>query len=225
MPNFKQLGKSVLNNANDAKDKAADIIKDGGTFVAGKANDAKDKAADIIKDGGDFVADKVARAKEDYDLRKFKPITEEQLLRYKDDMPAMIQVTDWDKRQEEDVCKDAVAFYDGDRGFRAITLLTKNAGMLDATFYPSLQEGFYYKDPCDPNYFINLNDYFDFLKKARVHELNQIAQDLGAKHIKITLKSEKKVYAQKNEKDNHPNFLFQVLVPPFLKEVFRLKAV
>ena len=34
------------------------------------------------------------------------------------------------------------------------------------------------------------------MKKARVHELNQIAQDLGATHVKITLKAEKKMHAQ-----------------------------
>ncbi len=178
MPKFKEIKNSVIDGVKDAKDKATDFIKDSSTFVV----------------------DKASQAKQDYDLRRFKPMTEEQLLLFVEEMPDMVQITDYDKRQDEEICRGAVAFNDGDKEIRAISILTKNADLLNASFYPSMQEGIYYRDPCTPNYYINLNDYFDYLKKARVHELNQIAQDLGAKHIKISLKAEKKVFVQKQAK-------------------------
>jgi hypothetical protein len=74
-------------------------IKDG---IIDNVKDAKDKAAGIIKDGSAYVADKASQAKQDYDLRRFKPLTEEQLLKFVEEMPDMIQITDWDKRQEEE---------------------------------------------------------------------------------------------------------------------------
>lgn len=38
--------------------------------------------------------------------------------------------------------------------------------------------------------YISLNDYFGFLKVARVNELQKIAQDLGAKHFRVTYKEQ-----------------------------------
>lgn len=157
----------------------------------------KEGAIELVDDGITAVRKKAAQAKREYDLRRFKPIMEERLPRHLVIMPDMIQITDYDKREDEEVCKGAVAFNDGYKGISAITILTKNVDLLNSTFYPTIEEGVYYRDPYDPHYYINLNDYFEFLKKAKVHELNQIAQALGAKHIKITLMAEKKYFVQK----------------------------
>lgn len=187
-----QTGEMLSSKAIEAKDAAAQT----GELLSNKAVDVMDKAAQA---GEEFSA-RALEAKKDFELRRFKPITQEQLPSFTRTMPEMIRIVDWDKRSEEDVCKDAVAFNDGTKELRVISILAKNANLLDASFYPDMQEGVYYRDPSNPYSYINLNDYFDYMKKAKVHELNQIAQALGAKRVRITLKAEKKMYVQNNAK-------------------------
>ena len=205
-----QAGELLNDKATEAKEKAAQA----GELLTNKATEAKDvaaqtgevlgnKAADAmvkVAQAGEQLSEKALEAKKDYELRRFKPITREQLPLYTRTMPEMIRIVDWDKRTEEEVCKNAVAFNDGTKELRVISVLAKNAELMDASFYPDVQEGIYYRDPSNPYSYINLNDYFDYMKKAKVHELNQIAQALGAKHIRITLKAEKKTYVQNNGK-------------------------
>ena len=180
-------------------DKAAEA-KDRAEFLSDKATEAKDKAAVAVKDSSVYVADKAAQAKRDFDLRRYRPLTAEQLKESIEIMPEMVHIVDWDKRTEEAVCKDAVAFNDGTKGLHVISILTENTQLLNASFYPAVQEGVYYRDPCNPLSYINLDVYFDYMKKAKVHELNQIAQALGATHIKITLKAEKTESAESKRK-------------------------
>ena len=191
-----KAGDILSDKATEAKDKASQA----GELIGEKATEAKDKAAEAVKDSSVYVADKAVQAKHDYDLRRFRPLTKDQLESAIRTMPEMVHIVDWDKRTEEEVCKKAVAFNDGTKEMRVISVLTKNASLMNASFYPDIQEGIYYQDPSNPNYYINLNDYFDYIKKAKVHELNRIAQDLGAKHIKIILKAEKKMFVQNKGK-------------------------
>lgn len=57
--------------------------------------------------------------------------------------------------------------------------------------YPDTESEFYYVDPNDRNRYIALDEYFSYLKVARVNELQRIAQTLGARHFKLTLKEHK----------------------------------
>ena len=50
----------------------------------------------------------------------------------------------------------------------------------------------YYINPSDRDHYIALDEYFDYLRIARVNELQKIAQDLGAKYFKVTYLEEKK---------------------------------
>ena len=191
-----QASEYLGDKAAEAREKASQA----GELLGDKAAEAKDKATVAVKDGSVYVADKATQAKRDFDLRRFRPLTEEQLKESIEIMPEMVHIVDWDKRTEEAVCKDAVAFNDGVKGLHAISILTENAQMMNASFYPAMQEGVYYRDPCNPFSYINLDVYFDYMKKAKVHELNQIAQALGATHIKITLKAEKKESSESKKK-------------------------
>ena len=59
---------------------------------------------------------------------------------------------------------------------------------------------FYYVNPTDRDHFIALDDYFSFLHAKRVNELIKIAQDLGAKHFRITYLEEKRSLTSNNAK-------------------------
>lgn len=198
-----QAGEYLSDKAAEAKDKAVeakDKAAQTGEYLSDKATEAKDIAAETIKDGSAYVAEKAIQTKLEYDLRRFRPLSKEQLAPAIEIMPEMVNIVDWDRRTEEESCKNAVAFNDGTKEMRVISILTQNAHLMNASFYPDTQEGIYYKDPFDPSTYINLNDYFDYMKKAKVHELVQIAQDLGAKHIRVLLKAEKKQIVQNKGK-------------------------
>lgn len=165
------------------------------------ADEAKALLLNIADGAKDKVFDLILEKKRAFDLYRFNPITEEQLQAELETMPRIIRIVDQDERTEEDVCKDAVAFNDGTKEMRAITVLAGHVGLIDAEFYPYRQESVYYRDPSDPNKYIDLNDYFEYIKKAKVNELNQIAQDLGARHITITLKAEKKKFVRKKDEE------------------------
>ena len=64
------------------------------------------------------------------------------------------------------------------------------------SFYPDNRSEFYYVDPSDRNRYIALDDYFGYLKAERISELQRIAQDLGAKHFRVTFVEEKAAYTK-----------------------------
>ena len=60
------------------------------------------------------------------------------------------------------------------------------------TLFPNNKGDVYYVDPCDNRRYIALDEYFKVLKTARINELQKLAQDLGAKHFKVTYMEQKK---------------------------------
>ena len=158
---------------------------------------ARDKTVDAIKNGSDQVAVQASRAKHEYDLKRFRPIWAEDLKNENYALPAIINITEDDPRCEQDACKGAVAFDDSTKEKKALTVLDEYAGELGVEFYPVKHEIVYFADQFNPNKYIDVNSYFGYLKEAKVNELNEIAQTLGASYIKITLKAEKKMFVKK----------------------------
>ena len=68
------------------------------------------------------------------------------------------------------------------------------------TFYPDADGELYYVDPSDRDRYIALDEYFNYLKVERVNELQKIAQDLGAKHFRVTYKEQKATFSQQTAK-------------------------
>ena len=63
---------------------------------------------------------------------------------------------------------------------------------LSLAFYPAAAKGVFLADPYQTGVYIALDEYFDFIRKALVNELEVVAQDLGAKHVRISFKEDKK---------------------------------
>ena len=70
------------------------------------------------------------------------------------------------------------------------------------SFYPDQESEVYYVDPSDRDRYIALDEYFNYMKAARITELQKLAQDLGAKHFRVTYKEQKKSLVSKNGKAN-----------------------
>nr|WP_317448275.1 hypothetical protein [uncultured Sellimonas sp.] len=134
------------------------------------------------------------------ELKVLQPIFDENLEEEEFFMPKFIRVTERDKkRAESDVCKGAIGFVSEQKGLRIVNIFRDSIDSFKLIFYPDSGSEFYYVDPSNQNRYIALNDYFSHLKLVRVNELQKIAQDLGAKHFKITYKEEKVSLAEKND--------------------------
>lgn len=120
-------------------------------------------------------------------------------------MPKFIRVTERDKKHaESEVCKGSIGYISDYKELRVVNIFKDSIDSFGLTFYPDCDCEFYYVDPSDRDCYIALNDYFGYLKTARIIELQKIAQDLGAKHFRVTYKeeqlssSEKKTTAHAN---------------------------
>ena len=108
----------------------------------------------------------------------------------------LIRITDIDKRRAESaVCTGSVGFLSPQKDFPFVNIFKDKIDTFGLTFYPDTDYELYYVDPCDRDRYIALDEYFSYLKIARVNELQKIAQDLGAKHFRVTFKEQKATFS------------------------------
>lgn len=101
----------------------------------------------------------------------------------------VIRIVNYDARLENAVCTGSVGFYEKTDDRKMPTLYTKFLPALGLSFYPQLSESVFIADPCIPGKFIEIDEYFNYMKQVRVNELTLVAQSLGAKSVNIELKS------------------------------------
>lgn len=137
------------------------------------------------------------------DLKKLQPIFLEDLESAEFVLPKLICVSKIDKKYaESDVCQGAIGYKTDCKDLTVINIFKENIDCFGLTFYPDIDCEVYYVDPTDKNRYIALEDYFAYLQEVRVNELEKIAQNLGAKHFKITLMEEKKNFTKQEKKMN-----------------------
>lgn len=108
----------------------------------------------------------------------------------------LIRITEIDKRRSESaVCAGSIGFVSTHKDFPFVNIYKDKIEQFGLTFFPDADCELYYVDPCDRDRYIALDDYFNYLKIARVNELQRIAQDLGAKHFRVTYKEEKATFS------------------------------
>ena len=96
----------------------------------------------------------------------------------------LIRIVEMDKRREEsEACVGSIGYESIQKGLRVVSIFPEMTAAFGLTFYPEADLGVYYVDPSDRDHYIALDDYFYYLRIARVSELQRIAQDLGAKHL------------------------------------------
>ena len=142
----------------------------------------------------------VDEKRKENDLKKLQPIFLEDLESAEFVMPKLICVSNMDKRYlESDVCQGAIGYRTNFKDLLIITIFKEKINNFNLDFYPDMDSEVYYIDPTDKDKYIALEDYFDYLKEVRVNELEKIAQDLGAKHFKVTLMEEKKTFSKREK--------------------------
>ena len=113
-------------------------------------------------------------------------------------IPKFIRIVDRDKkRAESEVCSGSIGYESDQKGLHIVNIFRDSAGAFGLMFYPDCDCEFYYVDPSERDRYIALDEYFSYLKISRVNELKKIAQDLGARHFKVTYKEEQTSFSEK----------------------------
>lgn len=182
------------------KQKAINIInktKKSLTKIADQNDDGKFDKEDIINVTNTIKTNIDEKAKE-IEIKILQPIFPADI----DDgdflFQKFIRVADRDKkRSESEVCKGSIGYFTSTKGIRLLNIFRDSIDFFGLSFYPDSRSEFYYVDPSDRDRYIALDDYFNYLKAERISELQRIAQDLGAKHFKVTFVEEKSSYSDR----------------------------
>ena len=192
--------RSFLGKAKETLVKAVDQNSDG-TFdmkdvsvIAGSIENAARTTASALKSSAEERSREMER-------RLLKPIMPEDLDGADFALTKLIRVCDIDKKHaESEVCQGSVGFVAEQKELKIVNIFTDKINDFGLSFYPDNDCELYYVDPSDRDRYIALDDYFSYLKTARVNELQKIAQDLGAKHFRVTYKEQKTTFSQNTAK-------------------------
>lgn len=175
---------------------------------AGEAvKDAAIAAGHGLKAGGAAMGKAFSEARLELDLKNLKPVFPD-ALPFDDGQtdaaqPSIVAVVARDKRRSEsEACRGAVGYYQSAKGYELLNLYEDYIPQLKLVFYPAAAKGVFLADPYQRGVYIALDEYFDFIRKALVNELEVVAQDLGAKHVRISFKEDKKSLAAQKLKAN-----------------------
>lgn len=203
-PNFFGKAKSALINVVDQNDDGSFDMKDV-SVLADNMGAAAKKAASVArqnaKQGGEQLGSWLDQTKREMELKSLRPIFEEDLNSPEFAMTKMIIVAKMDKKHaESELCKGSIGFISEQKGVTVINIYTDKADLYGLTYYPDRDSEIYYVDPFDRDRYVALDDYFHYLKVARVNELQRIAQDLGAKHFRVTYKEDMRAEVENHQK-------------------------
>ena len=197
--NVGENAKNILEKSKEITIRMADQNEDGEfdledvTIVAGNVGHTVKKKAYALKE----TVDEKARQLE---LKTLQPLFIEELNDTDFVIPKFIRLTEKDKKYvESEVCQNSIGFRSDKKDLRMINIFRDSIDKFGLSFYPDCNEEFYYVNPSDHEMYIALDEYFNYLKQARINELQKIAQDLGAKHFKVTYKEQKASFSKKKK--------------------------
>lgn len=130
-----------------------------------------------------------AEKKRQDDLIKLSPIFKDDIANNELLTERVIRIVNYDPRLENDVCKGSIGFYEKTDDRKMPTIYSKFVPDLGLSFYPQLSESVFIADPCIAGKYIEIDEYYNYMKQVRVNELTLVAQSLGAKSVTIELKS------------------------------------
>lgn len=194
-------GKTATDMLGKAKNKVVQVMdqNDDGKLdlkdaseIAGAVGNAVKKTAASVKES----ASEKAKALEE---RALQPIFEQDIDGAEFVLTKLIRLCEKDKkRTESDVCQGAIGHFTEQKELKVVNIYNEFVGKFDISFYPDNTYEFYYVDPSDRDRYIALDEYFSYLKIEKINELQKLAQDLGAKHFRVTYKEEKTIFSEKS---------------------------
>ncbi len=194
--------KSLLNKAIQVADQT-----DDGKFDLDDVAVIAESVGSVVKKGAQEIKERADEKSWQLELKSLQPIfpTQAEGAVSLDDadflMPKFIRITERDKKRlESPVCQGSIGYGSDQKGLHIVNIFRDSVEAFGLSFYPDCDGEFYYMDPSDRDSYIALDEYFSYLKIARVNELKKIAQDLGAKHFKVTYKEKCVSFTEKQVK-------------------------
>lgn len=167
----------------DQNDDGALDFKDVAVIAESIGNSAK-KAVTAAKDKAEARSHEAERS-------QLRPLFLEDLDSPDFLMSKLIRITEIDKkRAESPVCQGSIGYTSILKDMRIVNIFRDRASDFGLSFYPDIDFGVYYIDPSDRNHYIALDEYFQYIKRARLSELQKIAQGLGATHFRVTYREQ-----------------------------------
>lgn len=201
---FGKLVSSVGKNAKDLLGKSKDITiqvvdqNDDGKFDLEDVSMIAESVGNVMKKGAQTIKETTDEKARQLELKALQPIFLETMIDTDFLMPKFIRITERDKKHaESEVCKGSIGFLSDQKGLHIVNIFRDSIDLYGLTFYPDCDSEFYYVDPSDREAYIALDEYFNYLKQVRISELQKIAQDLGAKHFRVTFKEEKTSFSER----------------------------
>lgn len=188
--------KDVFQKAKSTVVKAVDQ-NDDGQFGKEDVSILAESISTAAKNTALTMAERAQERSKEAALRLLQPIFPADLAQPDFVLSKLIRITEPDKKHaESEVCIGSVGFVSDQKDMKVINIYRDYVDLFALTFYPDMDSEVYYVDPCNPRHYIALEDYFSHLKVARVNELQKIAQDLGAKHFRVTYKEQKTTFSK-----------------------------
>lgn len=189
--------KAFFGRAKDAIVKVADQ-NDDGAFDLKDVSVVAESIGNAVKNTANTVKCNAEERSREMERRSLRPIFEKDLDAADFMLSKLVRITYMDKKREEsEVCVGSIGYVSEQKDLPIITIYKDQVNAFGLTFYPDTDCELYYVDPSDRDKYIALDDYFDYLKVARVNELQKIAQDLGAKHFRVVYKEQKTTFSGK----------------------------
>ncbi|MBQ2765090.1 MAG: hypothetical protein IJF43_08680 [Firmicutes bacterium] len=187
--NAEKNTKEIINQAiqtvdqnEDGKFDLSDIA-----IVAGSVESAAKKGSQKIKDS-------VEEKAKQHELKVLQPIIPEESL----ELPKFIRITERGQKYiDSNACKGSVGHYSEVKGVKLTNLFKDSIDELGIVFLTESDSEYFFADPTEPNHYIALDEYFNYMKKVRVIELERIAQNLGATYFKVLYKEEEASISKK----------------------------
>lgn len=179
-----------------AKDKMVNVAGEVGAIAKRTIETMPDKA----KEGKEYIEKQYGKAKYEMDLKMYSPVFPNALDSY--ERPQLLRIVNYDKRMQIDACEGAIGFEEKIKSEKVFTLYKDSANEYGFRLFPYVDESIYYKNPYEENSYICLDDYFNYIRKSKVSELERIAFCLGAKYFKVEVKEKKKTILANKKKAN-----------------------
>lgn len=198
MGGIKKTANTLIDNTLQAVDQNSD-----GKFDFSDVAAMAESVGSAVKKGSQAVMETAEEKARQLELKALQPIFLDSLSDANFAMPKFIRIADRDKKYvESEVCQGSIGHHSDQKGLRFVNIFRDSLESFGLSFYPNDEQEFYYVDPCDRDHYISLDEYFAYIKIVRINELKKIAQDLGAKHFKVTYMEEQLSFTDKNMKVN-----------------------
>lgn len=212
-PTFSSIFANIGKGIKDVADQSLSAIKQAadqngdGTIDATDFNIIADSVSSTLDKGAQTignVSSSIQSGLKDLALRREKenlaPLFPEDLALPHFSLPKFITVSERDKKHADSpVCQGSIGYTSIENGLKVIHIFRDSVDSFGLHFISDEGTEFFLVDPSDSKTYISLNDYFGFLKVARISELQKLAQDLGAKHFRVTYKEEQSSFTSSKE--------------------------